>query len=70
MTDWRQDILCSSMSVHIGRRSWMPQEKLIQSGRLVPVPFGVLDGITRESVESTLANSGSGFVKKSIDVSI
>lgn len=34
MTDWRQDILCSSMSVHIGRRSWMPQEKLIQSGRL------------------------------------
>ena len=35
-----------------------------------PVPFGVLDGITRESVESTLANSGSGFVKKSIDVSI
>lgn len=29
-----------------------------------------LDGITRESVESTLANSGSGFVKKSIDVSI
>ena len=35
-----------------------------------PVPFGGLGGITRESVESTLANSGSGFVKKSIDVSI
>ena len=35
-----------------------------------PIPAGALDGITRESVESTLANSGSGFVKKSIDVSI
>lgn len=34
MTDWRQDILWSSMSGHIGGRSWMPQEKLIQSGRL------------------------------------
>lgn len=35
-----------------------------------PIPSGALDGITRESVESTLTNSGSGFVKKSIDVSI
>lgn len=35
-----------------------------------PIPSGTLDGITRESVESTLTNSGSGFVKKSIDVSI
>lgn len=35
-----------------------------------PIPSGALDGITRESVESTLTNSGSGFVKKSIDISI
>ena len=35
-----------------------------------PIPSGALDGITRESVESTLAKSGSSFVKKSIDVSI
>ena len=34
------------------------------------VPSGALDGITRESVESTLAKSGSSFVKKSIDVSL
>lgn len=49
----------------------MPQEKADPKWEIgKPVPFGVLDGITRESVESTLANSGSGFVKKSIDVSI
>lgn len=35
-----------------------------------PVPSRALDGITRESVESTLEKSGSSFVKKSIDVSI
>ena len=35
-----------------------------------PIPSGALDGITRESVESTLTKSGSSFVKKSIDVSI
>lgn len=35
-----------------------------------PISSGALDGITRESVESTLAKSGSSFVKKSIDVSI
>jgi len=35
-----------------------------------PIPSGALDGITRESIESTLARSGSSFVKKSIDVSI
>ena len=35
-----------------------------------PIPSGALDGITRESVESTLEKSGSSFVKKSIDVSI
>ena len=35
-----------------------------------PIPSGALDGITRESVESTLAKSGSSFVKKSIDVSL
>ena len=34
------------------------------------IPSGALDGITRESVESTLTKSGSSFVKKSIDVSI
>ena len=35
-----------------------------------PIPSGALDGIKRESIESTLARSGSSFVKKSIDVSI
>lgn len=35
-----------------------------------PIPSGALDGITRESVESTLTNSGSDFMKRSIDVSI
>lgn len=35
-----------------------------------PIPSGALDSITRESVESTLSESGSSFVKKSIDVSI
>lgn len=35
-----------------------------------PISSGALDGITRESVESTLSKSGSSFVKKSIDVSI
>ena len=30
-----------------------------------PVPSGALDGITRESVESTLVKSGNTFVKRS-----
>lgn len=35
-----------------------------------PIPAGALDGITRESVESMLVESGSSLVRKSMDISI
>jgi hypothetical protein len=39
-----------------------------QVGR--PIPSGALDGITRESVESTLVQNGSSLVKQSMDIMI
>lgn len=66
-----QDILCSSMSVHIGRRSWMPQEKLIQSGRLESqFRLGYWMALQESLLKVHLQIGGSRFVKKSIDVSI
>ena len=35
-----------------------------------PIPSGALDGITRESIDSTLAKKNNAFVGKSIDYSI
>lgn len=35
-----------------------------------PIPDGVLDGITRESIEKNLVRSGSNLVRRSVDYSI
>lgn len=35
-----------------------------------PIPDGVLDGITRESIEKNLVKSGSNLVRRSVDYSI
>ncbi|RKI41411.1 hypothetical protein D7V86_07230 [bacterium D16-51] len=39
-----------------------------QAGR--PIPSGALDGVTRESVESTLVQSGSSLIKQSMDIMV
>jgi hypothetical protein len=35
-----------------------------------PIASGVLDSVTRESVESNLVQSGNQFVRKSVDYSV
>ena len=42
-------------------------DKVMEKAYGNPIPFGALDGITRESIESTLVQKGNTFASQSVD---